>query len=195
MTRSQQPAIFMLILVILLIAAFIMVFYVLSYTPHSGAAGGPGENVVAYPPCLRSDAVDALREAAQRLNLRVAEVGLGELASRGSIVVVDAERCPLREAADAVAEALLHGKVAVIVGTNREISRLFKSQQKVIMAYPLPVVNTTVVYVVQVVGYTVTQIMGRTVNMSKPQVFFAEGVTVGSFKKALGMALRWLHMG
>ena len=159
---------------------------------HHGGARGPG-GVVAYAPCLRPEALGLLQGAAERLGLRLEPLGLDGAASARSpprVYVVDAAHCPVREAAEAAANVLWWGGVAVVVGKPVEVSRLFHSERKVIMPYPLPRANATIFYVVHIVGHEWMNISGRLYNVSSPEALWFPLSRWGAWN-ALRRAAQW----
>ncbi len=149
--------------------------------------------MVAYAPCLRPGALRLLEEAAGRLGLRLEPLGLDAVASTRSpprVYVVDASRCPVRGAAEAAANVLWWGGVVAAVGTPREISRMFHSERRVIMPYPLPYTNATIIYVIHVVGHRWMNISGRVYNVSSPEALWFPLNEWGAWN-ALRRAAQW----
>lgn len=155
--------------------------------------GGRGSPAAAYAPCLRPEALRLLSAAAERLgvSLEPLEPAAVTAAARPPrVYIVDAARCPVREAAEAAADVLWWGGVAVVVGTPREVSTLFHSERKVIMPYPLPYTNATIIYVVHIVGHRWMNISGKLYNVSSPEALWFPLSQWGAWN-ALRRAAQW----
>ena len=121
-----------------------------------GGGGGGGAVDVAVLSCTNETVAAWARTAARGLNLSTGVVEPGAPLPPGvRVLVVDAEACRpwLREAAQSLAMALREGATALIVGRPRRVSALIKAQHRVLMAYPLPYINETIIYAIHVVRF------------------------------------------
>jgi len=192
---TQQQA--WLLLILLLLAAAVA-FIALHGAPGGRAQNGPLDaRTVAYAPCLRPEAREALQAAAERLGLRVVRLEPSKAAAEPpKIYVGDAATCSVKPLAEAAAAVLEEGGVAVLVGRPREISWVFKNETRVIMAYPLPYTNQTIIYAVRVVGYrweTLTLPTTTTVRMAVPEVRYERGISAEAFYRVLATAATWVN--
>ncbi len=183
----------------LLLAAALVAVYTISGRPAGEEGGGGGRGLyVAYAPCLRPEARQALEAAASGLGVRLEPLSPeAVLREPPAVYVGDAAACRVRPLAQAVAAVLESGGAVILVGTPRQVSWVFKNETRVVMAYPLPYTNSTIVYALRVAGYrweivtlptTVT-----TVRMAVPEVKYAKGVNPEAFRTVLRVALSWLN--
>jgi len=161
-----------------------------------GGGGGGGRPAVGYAPCLRPEALQALREAASRLNLSLEPLPGPPDSAAGLVAYVgDAASCATRSLAETVASILSSGGTVVLVGTPRQVSWVFKNETRVLMVYPLPATNSTIIYAVRVTGYRyeTATIGGRAtpIRLAVPEIKYRIGLGVDQMVDVLRTILIW----
>jgi hypothetical protein len=110
------------------------------------------------------------------------------------VLVVNVSSCT--EAGSLLASALLAGDPVLLVGRPWEVSAAIKSQHRILMVYPLPKVNVTIIYFVRVVRtLSTTTVYGSEGYIVAPEVNYWKGVTVDSMASAVRFALSRLKAG
>ena len=163
----------------------------------SSSSSTPQGLIVAVYDCGNTSLFRLVEEAASKVNgsLMVVEYREGV---QPSILVVDAQQCfgagLAGRAARVLAGVLLRGGVVLLVGRPWEVSSIIKAQHRVLMAYPLPKVNMSIIYYVRVVKVlTETVVAGEKGVVVAPEVNYWKGVSLHSMVSALEFALRALR--